>query len=210
MDTDVKRGEEISPRFCLGEKEQRWRSLDFADEHPANPVAGFSLRRRSFLPLRSRGGRGEGWGEGSVLGQLAHLRLDMTAVSADFSGQTFCKAQSRNCEMETVENNPTRASGVFDRLPDETRRMGDCQPRRKAYAPPARQTGGASGIKMTLRTHKTTQQSMNELKSIAELEEEYKRHVAELDRVCRIDNGYIIFQTSAGGDDEIALSRCDT
>lgn len=51
---------------------------------------------------------------------------------------------------------------------------------------------------------------MNELKSIAELEEEYKRHVAELDRVCRIDNGYIIFQTSAGGDDEIALSRCDT
>ena len=51
---------------------------------------------------------------------------------------------------------------------------------------------------------------MSEIKSMAELEEGYIRHVAELDRSCRIDGGYIIFQTGDDGDYEIELSRCDT
>lgn len=51
---------------------------------------------------------------------------------------------------------------------------------------------------------------MNEIKSIAEGEKEYKRYVAELDRVCRIESGYIVFKTDEVGEYEIALSRCDT
>jgi hypothetical protein len=51
---------------------------------------------------------------------------------------------------------------------------------------------------------------MSEIKSMAELEDGYKRHVAELNRVCRIERGQIIFQTGGGGEYEIALSSCAT
>jgi len=51
---------------------------------------------------------------------------------------------------------------------------------------------------------------MNDIKSMAELEEEYIRHVAELNRVCRIDNGYIILKIGEVDAYEIEISRCDT
>ena len=37
--------------FSPGEKEPPWRIFDFSDDGPANPVAGFSKRRRTFLLL---------------------------------------------------------------------------------------------------------------------------------------------------------------
>ena len=37
--------------FSPGEKEQRSRLSGFADDRPANPVAGSSVRRRKILPL---------------------------------------------------------------------------------------------------------------------------------------------------------------
>ena len=51
---------------------------------------------------------------------------------------------------------------------------------------------------------------MNEIKSMAELGESYKRHIAEMDRLCRIDGRRIVFQIAEAGDYEIDLSRCDT
>lgn len=51
---------------------------------------------------------------------------------------------------------------------------------------------------------------MNEIKTIAELEADYKRHIAELDSLCRVDGDYIVFQFQESGDYEIALSRCNT
>jgi len=51
---------------------------------------------------------------------------------------------------------------------------------------------------------------MSEIKSMAELEDGFKRHVAELNRACRIDRNGIFFQTGEGGEYEIALSSCDT
>jgi len=47
--------------FSPGEKERPAHAFGFADDRPANPVAGFSKRRRTFLPLRSAAeGRGPG------------------------------------------------------------------------------------------------------------------------------------------------------
>ena len=51
---------------------------------------------------------------------------------------------------------------------------------------------------------------MSEIKSMAEGEADYRKYVAEIDRLCRIDSGNIIFQTGEGGEYEIALSSCDT
>lgn len=51
---------------------------------------------------------------------------------------------------------------------------------------------------------------MSEIKSMAELEADYKRHVAELHRICHIDRGYIVFKIGDDAEYEIALSRCDT
>jgi hypothetical protein len=52
--------------FSLGEKEQRSRSSDFADDQSANPVVGFRKSRQTILPLPG----GEGWGEGERENQL--------------------------------------------------------------------------------------------------------------------------------------------
>lgn len=51
---------------------------------------------------------------------------------------------------------------------------------------------------------------MDKIKSMDEIEESYKRHVAEVDRLCRIKGSRIVFQVGEAGDYEIALSRCDT
>ena len=45
---------------------------------------------------------------------------------------------------------------------------------------------------------------------MAELEENYRRHLAEMDCVCCIEGSHIIFKPSDVGKFEIALSRCDT
>src|SRR6185369_12310149 len=46
--------------FSPGEKEQRSHLSGFADNRPANPVAGFRVRRQVILPLPEGEGRGEG------------------------------------------------------------------------------------------------------------------------------------------------------
>jgi hypothetical protein len=43
--------------FSPGEKEQRSHLSGFADNRPANPVAGFRVRRRVILPLPGGEGR---------------------------------------------------------------------------------------------------------------------------------------------------------
>jgi hypothetical protein len=45
--------------FSPGEKEPPWHVFDFSVDPPANPVAGFSKRRRMILPLLGGEGRGE-------------------------------------------------------------------------------------------------------------------------------------------------------
>jgi len=45
--------------FSPGEKEQPQSGSGFADDCPANPVAGFSERRRMIPPLLGGEGRGE-------------------------------------------------------------------------------------------------------------------------------------------------------
>ena len=46
--------------FSPEEKEQRSHLSGFADDRPANPVAGFRVRRQVILPLPGGEGRGEG------------------------------------------------------------------------------------------------------------------------------------------------------
>jgi len=46
--------------FSPGEKEQPSFVFRFAEGRPANPVAGFPVRRRKILPLLGGEGRGEG------------------------------------------------------------------------------------------------------------------------------------------------------
>ena len=52
--------------FSLGEKEPPWRAFDFSVDRPANPVADFSKRRRTFLLL---------------LGEKAGMREDVKPFS---------------------------------------------------------------------------------------------------------------------------------
>ncbi|NJM55420.1 MAG: hypothetical protein HC841_05465 [Verrucomicrobiae bacterium] len=51
---------------------------------------------------------------------------------------------------------------------------------------------------------------MSEIKSMAEMEQEYIRSRAELRRSCRIEHDAILFQSADGLDYDIKLSRCDT
>ena len=70
--------------FSPGEKEQRSRLSGLADNRPANPVAGSSVRRRKILPLHGGEGRGEGERETffNATG-LAEIRL--VALESDLS-----------------------------------------------------------------------------------------------------------------------------
>jgi len=45
---------------------------------------------------------------------------------------------------------------------------------------------------------------------MAEVEADYIKYVAELERLCRIDGDYIVLDSGDAGGYEIALSRCDT
>jgi len=72
--------------FSPGEKEQRSHLSGFAIERPANPVAGFRVRRQVILPLRGGEGRGEGERETffNATG-LAEIRL--VALESNLSRQ---------------------------------------------------------------------------------------------------------------------------
>ena len=68
--------------FSPGEKEQRSQLSGFADNRPANPVAGFRVRRREILPLP----RGRGPGEGERETFFA-ARTQLRAGEAESGGE---------------------------------------------------------------------------------------------------------------------------
>jgi hypothetical protein len=70
--------------FSPEKKEQRSHISGFADNRPANPVAGFRVRRQEILPLLGGEGRGEGERETffNATG-LAEIRLG--ALESDWS-----------------------------------------------------------------------------------------------------------------------------
>jgi hypothetical protein len=77
--------------FSPKEKEQRSHLSDFADNRPANPVAGFRVRLQMILPLPGGEGRSEGERETffNATG-LAEIRL--VALEADLSRRNQMKA----------------------------------------------------------------------------------------------------------------------
>jgi hypothetical protein len=77
--------------FSPGEKEQRSHRSGFADNRPADPVAGFRVRRQVILPLRGGEGRGEGERETffNATG-LAEIRL--VALESDLSRRNQMQA----------------------------------------------------------------------------------------------------------------------